>query len=281
LKYQQICKLYLDTYRTIADYFPDKSDTIYDTIGGSMPIEWRKASGNNSNKSGIGKGSWRARFVYKGKTIETKTFAKNEKKKAKDWLAECKRDMQEGRFFNTSRAEHTTLKDLLEIYIEHYSKYKSHPEKEIGTIRNVIMKHKICKLPLIDIQTAHIDGFIKDMLKTRSSRTVQKYFGVIRNAFNKAPKHGIKCNNPCIGAEKIKVDNEKGTRTADIDFDRLMTEVHQYNNIYLRYAVLLGIETGLRQDALLSLKWEQIDMEQGIIFFGKDAKKNHCQMSWY
>jgi integrase len=59
------------------------------------------------------------------------------------------------------------------------------------------------------------------------------------------------------------------------EVDRLMEIARgQYMAPYLADVIIISVHTGMRRNEVLKLSWDRVDLENGVITFGKDQQKN-------
>jgi len=146
-------------------------------------------------------------------------------------------------------------------------------ESSVSWQRGIIktkFKPALGHLQLNQISTANIQGFYKEQLTSGnrktgeglSPRTVSGYAKILNAALNYAAEN-LKCipENPAKGARL----DQPGKRQYDIldgdDLDRFFA-VAKKDRLFALYVFF--VLTGLRKSEALALRWQDIDLDQGV-----------------
>jgi integrase len=123
-----------------------------------------------------------------------------------------------------------------------------------------------------DINAATNKQFEKDM---RAEGLSNSSINRIRNTLRAALKHAVKADLlvtapfiPTLGEPPALAEWLNRKEAAD-----LLRAVRPARWYYMRLFVLIGLYTGARHEAILSLKWDQVDLEEGTIDFRRRDKK--------
>jgi integrase len=127
------------------------------------------------------------------------------------------------------------------------------------------------KYRLDEISSAQIEKFKmkrqQTPTKTGSERrpaTVNRELENLSRMFNLAIDMGIPLTNPCLKVQSLSEDNERNRYLSDAEERRLL-DVLQGRRKHLRSIVLIDLQTGLRKQELLSLRWQNVDFERDVI----------------
>jgi integrase len=119
------------------------------------------------------------------------------------------------------------------------------------------------RLKLKDLNPAHVRGFYREKLDARlSAATVRKMHSVLRKALKQAVLDGLIPRNICEAVKPPKVER-KEIRPLDREQTRALLEAASGDRLEALY--VLAIHTGLREGELLGLKWEDVDLERGVL----------------
>jgi integrase len=117
-------------------------------------------------------------------------------------------------------------------------------------------------LKLKTLSPAHIQGFYRDRLDSGlSPATVQKIHAVLHKAFDQAVRWSLVPRN---ATEAVKAPRPAPEQIKPLDSEqvkRLLKAAHG-NRFEVLYT--LAVTTGLRQGEILGLKWEDIDLANGV-----------------
>ena len=127
------------------------------------------------------------------------------------------------------------------------------------------------KCPLDEISSAQIEKFKMKRQQTptkkgseRRPATVNRELENLSRMFNLAIDMGIPLTNPCLKVQSLSEDNERNRYLSDAEERRLL-DVLQGRRKHLRSIVLIDLQTGLRKQELLSLRWQNVDFERDVI----------------
>ncbi len=123
---------------------------------------------------------------------------------------------------------------------------------------------------LSEIDYKALENF-KDMRKKtptqygtpRSERAVDLEMAILRHIFKKGVKWGMIENNPFENGEDLffKTRNNRERALTEDEVKKLVDACPPY----LKGIVITGIYTALRKGDILSLKWQNVDLEKGVI----------------
>lgn len=213
--------------------------------------------------------SWYYRYYEDGKQIERK--GGNTKKEALEKLNEELNRQYKG----YSRPEEMKLSEYLDMWLEDYvngtvahntyDKYKGACHKRIIPI--------LGNIRLCDLKVIHVEKFLRELRKDDSinSTTVQRYYGTLCTALNKAIKLQMIIDNPCkyVDApkrEKYKAEILTLDEVREI-YKRL--DINDYEDYIFKLGMDLALETGLRRGEMCGLTWNDINFEEHCININK------------
>lgn len=97
-----------------------------------------------------------------------------------------------------------------------------------------------------------------------SDRTTQYCFRVLKSMFRYAVEIQVLKDNPCENVRPPKVSRKKIHLPPEIEIRRMIALL-QREEIKWRMPMMLAITTGLRLGELTGLKWQDIDLERGLL----------------
>ena len=207
-------------------------------------------------------------FDPHGKRIR-KSFKK--KKDAEAELGKRVSLMAEGRYLDIKKEYTTTLDDLIDKYVENFSKqasYKTGKKYHIDHILNYFGKETLlANIRFIDLETYR--NHLKDSLTVK--KTIRKHASVnraiscLRHIFAKGVEWDMIEQNPFSrGKSLILKENNKRLRfLTEDEIPKLLDACPRY----LRNIVECALNTGMRRGEILSLNWSQI--HNGFIYLDK------------
>ncbi len=242
----------------------------------------------NKRKSRDGAISYQARVRLKGFPEQAATFERLTD--AKRWVQDTEAAIRDGRHFKTSEAKRHTLGELVDRYLRDVMPTKP---KSTGhqTLQLKWWKARLGSYALADVTPALLaesrdklaSGMLEDGSMTRevkqpngktktlpvvprSASTVLRYLAAISHAFTIAIKEwGWLESNPVMKVTKPKQPQGRVRFLSDSEREALMKEVKASENQDLNLAVVLALSTGARQMELMSLRWDQVDLNRKVI----------------
>ena len=119
------------------------------------------------------------------------------------------------------------------------------------------------RIKLKDLNPAHVRGFYREKLDSGlSAATVRKMHGALHKALKQAVSDGLIPRNVCEAVKPPKVERNEVT-PLDQDQARALLEAVADDRFEALY--VLAIHTGMREGELLHLRWEDVDLERGIL----------------
>jgi integrase len=102
--------------------------------------------------------------------------------------------------------------------------------------------------------------------RERSRSTVRRELSVLRAAINYAAHRGVLTRPVYVELPKAPPPRERWL-TRDESAKLIRAACTQKARLYLPLFILIGLYTGRRSEAILSLRWPQVDLERGLINF--------------
>jgi len=182
--------------------------------------------------------------------------------------AEKKRKQQE--------IENITLGQVWEKYLSQVKADRGENAlaTEIG-LYNTWIKPNLGKKPLKEIALIHLEKIKSQMAKAnKSPRTVQYVLAVTRQIFNYAKRHKFfKGDNPTSDVTTPFEDNKRIRFLTKAEANELLKELKGRSQPLYEQA-LLSLHTGMRAGEIFSLKWKDINFDQGMITLWNTKNKN-------
>ena len=154
------------------------------------------------------------------------------------------------------------VKDLCKAYIERHAVNKKSGDDDISKIERFILP-AWGNLLVNNIKRADVAG-LHIKLGKQGHYQANRVYSLLSKMFNLGRVWGFVPEehvNPCFGIEKYK--EEKRDRFVSHDeFPRLADAVNEEPNQFVASAIWLYLLTGVRKDELLTLKWDDIDMDR-------------------
>lgn len=231
-------------------------------------------------------GLWQATVRVAGYPSQSKTFER--KIDAEIWARKIEADIDRGVFQNASEAEKATLADLIDLFKKEYAPFhyrKRTDEKEAWRFQLARLDSLIGKYSLAAIDQK-IVGVYRDLRLTGTSQmavvgnsTVRKEIFMLSKLMKFAQ---IECGillprgNPVDNVRKPSEGKGRERRLTKEEFARLETEIKKSRNKLLYPAFQFAIETAARQNEILSLTWENVNLERKFALM-KETKNGEAR----
>lgn len=230
-------------------------------------------------------GKWQARVVRKGIPTVAKTFLI--KSDAEKWARQVERDIDRGSYINTSLAEKTTFKEIIQRYIKEVTPSMKGCSED--TIRlNAICRRPIANIHMTSLTPSKIADYRDDRLKSVSAGTVIRELCYFSSIINHARREwNINIDNPVSLVRKPPAPTGR-SRTLSNDEKELLLEAltatsKNRRNIWMNPLVEFALETAMRRGEMLSLRWSNIDYVKQIAFISdsKNGDSRYIPLSKY
>jgi integrase len=202
-------------------------------------------------------GVWWMSIRHNGKKIQ-KSLETSDRKLAKAIEAKIRTELVEGSYFEKLIGRDKTFSQLVDKFTrEHACKVSASMQRSYATSSKPLLKF-FGETTLLSISPKMISRY--KVLRREgglSPATINRELAMLSKAFNLAIREWEWLEiNPVSRVSKEKEDNER---------DRWLTvdeEVSLLENSpeWLRDIILFNLHTGLRQDELLSLSWDRVDV---------------------
>jgi integrase len=224
-----------------------------------------------TRKSNNGKVTYRVQVRLKGFPTQSATF--DRRTDAKTWAQQHESAMKEGRHFKTIESKRHTVGEMIDRYIKNVLPRKG-SQKTVQKQQIEWWQEKIGSYLLADITPALItenrdkllDGGPKQDVKPKSPATTNRYLAVLSHCFSTAViEWGWLDDSPMRKVRKLKEPRGRVRYLSDEERLCLLTSCQNSSNPLLYPIVVLALSTGARMGEILTLKWEQVNINRGMI----------------
>lgn len=162
-----------------------------------------------------------------------------------------------------AKKEELTLNELFDSYLKLYAKkHKSSWKEDVRQFDCYLSQWKQRKLSLIrkiDIHKLH-----QEIGNTSGFYAANRLLALLSSLFNQANKLGLWDKpNPTVGIKKFKEKSRSRFLQAD-ELPRFFTALAEEQNEHARDYILLSLLTGGRKSNVLSMRWDEINLELGL-----------------
>ncbi|WP_163057437.1 site-specific integrase [Acidithiobacillus ferrooxidans] len=214
---------------------------------------------------------WQVAVRKKGYPPQYKTF--RTKAEAQEWVSIIESEMVRGVWRDRSRAESTSVADLLDRYAREILPEKKSRQGPISVIR-ILTASELGNLSLAALSPEKLARYRDRRLKSISpktgrvltSQTVRHEIALLSRVITHAIKEwGIPLahGNPCLQIKMPAQANERNRRLVDDEETRLLDACGNAQTPWLRPVVIFAIETAMRAGEMLE-SYGTADTETGL-----------------
>ena len=213
-------------------------------------------------------GVWWTCIRHEGRKIQ-KSLETTDRKLAKSIEAKIRTEIVEGKYLEKQIGSKKTFNDMMEKFMKEYAPTVSENTQNAYTyyLKNL---SRFFGNPVLTSVTpksiAPYKAYRRD--KGASPSTINRELYMLSKAFNLALKEWewIK-DNPVSKVQKEKENNEVDRWLTEDEEGRLLAN----SPLWLKEIIVFALNTGLRQDELLSLEWSRVDLFRKTMFI-KETK---------
>jgi integrase len=227
-----------------------------------------------------GSDQWRAQVRRRGHPAQSRTF--DTKAEAEAWAGMIESEMGWGVWVSRGKAKTATLHEALLRYEAEISQGKKGAIQEASVLK-IWMGIALARRPLASIRSVDVAKLRDEWLKDYKPATVLRRLAVLSHVFSVARKAwGIESlPNPVELLRKPQPDNARARRLVadsahdaternrnadrgayDGELDRV---VAASESALLPSIVWLAVETAMRRGEIVSLRWEQVDLQRRVV----------------
>ena len=176
----------------------------------------------------------------------------------------------ERKLIPTRRFESITVGEILDFWWERHGKTK----RGFQYLMHRLEKFK--KIKARNFTPEMIDDFLKELLKKLSPSSVNHYRTILNSSFNFAINWKKYDDNPVKVIPQIP-ERESRDRFVEVaELAALIEQCQLQKDYELQGFILLAACTGLRKTAILSRKWDEVDLDAEFpsVFLPKKDSKN-------
>ena len=207
--------------------------------------------------------SWVGEYKDRGK-IRRKTFGKKgviTKTLAKEMLKTIERNVKRGEY-DMLDAEIPTLSEFAEEYIKHIRDIKQNRSWGSALHHLNRLKSTLGDRMLSQITSKDIDDYKLVRLREVKPATVNRELACLSHLFNLAKRQRVFFNENPVALSKLLPEHNQVERILTRDEEeRLLASSPQQ----LKPILICALNTGMRKNEILTLKWVNVDFESNLI----------------
>lgn len=214
--------------------------------------------------------TWYIQYCIRGKVLKESTGS-TRRKDAVDLLNRRIAEMQSGKL-SGAKADRTKVAELLEDLLTNYRANKAAWLKNAAepTIGNRLIPF-FGDFKANDLSTAVVDRYKDARLEQGAANaTINRELAMLRRAYNL----GMRATPPKVTRvpffESLREDN---VRKGFFEQDEFL-KVREHLPLEVQPVATFAYYTGCRKGEILSLRWEQVDLERGIVRLEVGETKN-------
>lgn len=227
-------------------------------------------------------GKWQVEIKKKNTKSVFKTFI--QKSNASKWAKEIEYQIDREQYEDFSDSAKLSLGDLLIRYREEITPCKKSKEGEAFKI-NLILRHRIAKVRLLDLKTKHVLDFKNDIKLNdgkyypRASSTINKYIHYIYTVWETAKINWaitLPPINPASLVKKEKVKDKIDRILTPEEYQDLLSACTKSNLVFLHDMVEFAYLTAMRFGEITKLKPRNVNFEKGTALL-EDTKNGESR----
>jgi integrase len=220
---------------------------------------------------------WQAIVRRRGFATETKTF--ETEPEAREWAATVEAKMLLNQHADNRQFARTTLGQLLDRYGEFIKERNLGAKQELKRVAQS-KKRPLSERYVLSLTPYDFEQYEIERLKSVGANTVRLELCLMRSAFERAiKKWGLQMQNP-VGSMDAALPSGRDRRLVGDEEARLLAAARADGRfpLELEMAILLAIETGLREGRLATLSWADVDLDTGVVkVLSKNPRKGEMK----
>ena len=208
---------------------------------------------------------WHALIRRKGLPTSDKSFPT--RKVALIWARDIESKLDRGLITDITKSSRVTMTELFSLYKQKVSKHKRNAACESYML--TMLAGSLGDLKLTQLTRETVSDFRDARLaEGKSPSTVRNNLQLLSAVITTSMRDwGYELPyNPVHRITKPRVDNARNRRLKQGEVERLLEAADKGQNPAVRPLILLALETAMRLGELLSLEWENINIEQRTAF---------------
>ncbi len=190
-------------------------------------------------------------------------------KNAESLLHKRKAEIDSGKQPEVIKIKNHSFKELKEEYVKWAERQRGY-KKKLSVINQ--LADQFGHYPLRRFDTMMIEQFQTERLqKGHKPATVNRHIATLKHMFTKATDWNMVEEETLKRVRKVKLLEENNRRLRYLNKDECIALLNACKK-HLKPIVMTAINTGMRKEEILNLKWDNVDLKNGFILL--DITKN-------
>lgn len=191
---------------------------------------------------------------------------------AETLLIKRKNDIKEGKQPEIKKIANHIFNGLVAEYVKWAERQKSFKKSKIYLIGQ--LSEIYGNVPLRRFTSMMLEQFQTDKLNMgRKPATVNRLIATLSHMFTKAVEWDMVEEEILKRIRKVKLLPENNRRLRYLSTEECQRLIDSCDN-HLKPIVITALNTGMRKDEILGLKWDNVDLKAGFILLTQDQTKN-------
>lgn len=211
---------------------------------------------------------WQVRVYKKGHKTLIKSFLT--KRDAEKWARQVEVELDKNTYSNTSIAEKTTFKDLIQRYMREVTPSMRSANEDSIRLR-AILRHPLCHTNMLSLTPMKIAEYRDERLKQVSAGTVIRELCYFSSIINHARREwGINIQNPVNLVRKPPQAKGRDRILSNAEKSRILeifeSSPKNHFSIWMPSIIEFALETAMRLGEITSLLWDNVDLNKRVAY---------------
>jgi integrase len=222
-----------------------------------------------------GSGIWWINYYHDGRQHREKIGRKS---MAVAMYQKRKTQIREGRFFPPRHTQPIAFSEIIDDMLEYSRQHKVKACQRDDVYMSNKLKTAFKGFTVAQVNSQHMERLLASLAdKGRSPSTLNHYHSALSLIFRLAIRNGKATQNP---AKELRRRKENNARVRFLDADE-EAKLHDAVSAVHLAEIYLALNTGMRRGEQYKLRWENVDLERGVITIprAKHGEKRHIPIN--
>lgn len=181
------------------------------------------------------------------------------KKEALKFLTDFKSTLKERQ---EQKVTPITLKDFSLVFLKYSETIHTPKTTKAFTISFKFLQLYLGNIQLSELTRSQMESYFQHRISSSSIYSARKDLINLSSAFNKAVIDNYLITNPCKGIKRFKIPEKQPLFFRELEFEKLLSVIDDND---FKDLVLFAINTGLRQMELITLQFDQVELNDKLL----------------